>query len=109
MRHVALAHQRERPGRVGARGDARLLVLADQWYPGWNGYLDGKQVPIVRANYILRGLEVPAGDSTVVFRFEPRSFTNGVRLFLGAGLVVLAWLGALALTSWRRQAARTTM
>ena len=54
-----------------------FLVLADQWFPGWRATVDGTSVPIVRANYVFRLVEVPAGDSVVDFRYRPRSVALG--------------------------------
>jgi hypothetical protein len=70
---------------------AGLLVLSDLWHNGWHAYLDGKPVPILRCNYAIRGVEVPAGKSTVEFRYEPSSFTWGLRLALIAGGIITIW------------------
>ena len=50
-----------------------VLVLHDLWYPGWTAEVDGVRVPVLKANLIFRGVEVPAGAERVVFRFEPLS------------------------------------
>ena len=76
----------------------RVLILADAWYPGWNAYVDGRRVPIVRAYYALRALPVPAGRHTVRFSYEPQSVRVGVLL----SAVGLAVLGALIAASRRR-------
>ena len=48
-----------------------LLVLSEIWYPeGWTATIDGLEVPLVRANYILRALPIEAGDHEVVLSFE---------------------------------------
>ncbi|HEU6448120.1 MAG TPA: hypothetical protein VFV23_06775 [Verrucomicrobiae bacterium] len=47
-----------------------VLLLNDKYDPNWKAYLDGKQVPIFRANFIMRGVFVPAGQHTVEFKFE---------------------------------------
>jgi hypothetical protein len=89
------------PCRVTVRAEADkpgLLILADQWYAGWKATVNGEEKPVVIANYALRGVAVPAGNSEVVFRYEPRSFTDGARLSAAAGLALLAWVAWLA---WR--------
>jgi uncharacterized membrane protein YfhO len=53
-----------------------VLALNETWYPGWIAEIDGKRVPILRADVLFRGLEVPAGRHRVEFRFEPFSFDN---------------------------------
>jgi hypothetical protein len=76
--------------RVSADATA-LLVLNDLAAPGWRAEVDGRAAPIARANYLARGVFVPAGEHTVAFRYR----TPG----LGAGLL-LAALGAAAIAGW---------
>jgi hypothetical protein len=47
-----------------------LLFLSDNYYPGWNVYVNGKKTKIYRANYSFRAVEVPKGKSTVIFTYE---------------------------------------
>ncbi len=70
---------------------AGLVVLSDQWHPGWKAYLDQRRVPILRANHALRGVIVPEGSHRLEFRYEPASYA------LGCGL---AWASALILVCW---------
>lgn len=51
-----------------------LLMNSDTWYPGWRARIDGKEVPIHRANYMFRGVFVPAGEHTVEFDYWPTRF-----------------------------------
>jgi hypothetical protein len=67
-----------------------FVVLSDQYLPGWSATVDGRPVAIQRANYAFRLVEVPAGRSTVAFRYAPRS------LRWGAGLSAV---GAIALAA----------
>src|SRR5207302_11171376 len=53
-----------------------LLVLADQWYPGWHAYHNGTAVPLLRVNHALRGVVLPAGEGTVVFEYWPATLTR---------------------------------
>ena len=41
------------------------------------GKVDGQPVEHIRVDYILRGLRIPAGQHTVEFKFEPKSFERG--------------------------------
>lgn len=68
-----------------------LLVLNDSNFPGWRAYLNGQPAPMLSANYLFRGVVVPAGKSVVEFRYEPRSFQAGLALSLAA-FTVLAGL-----------------
>ena len=70
-----------------------LLILSEPHYPGWQAAVDGQAAPILRANYILRSIPVPAGEHTVDLTFRPLSFTIGaiistIALVLIGGTVV---------------------
>jgi len=83
-------------GTVNAATQA-LVVLNDTAYPGWRATVDGRDVPIVVADAIFRGVEVPAGSHTVEFKYRPESFTIGSVLTI-LGLLAIA---ALFLIDWR--------
>ncbi len=65
-----------------------ILTVTDTNYPGWRAFLDGKEIPILKANYLFRAVVVPAGKHEVQFRYEPVSFWLGVRLAIGTLLVL---------------------
>jgi hypothetical protein len=73
----------------GVRG---YLILLDSYYPGWQATLDGAPVPILRANYAFRAVEVTPGKHVVEFHFRPRSFSVGVLI---STLTLVAGLGVL--------------
>ena len=54
-----------------------FLQLADAYYPGWIAYLDGKKQNILRSDYALRAIKVPAGTHRVRFVYRPFSFYMG--------------------------------
>jgi hypothetical protein len=72
---------------VEAASDA-LLVLSDLDYPGWRAEVDGKAADILRANYLMRAVAVPAGRHTVSFAYEPASFRAGTAASLAGGLAI---------------------
>jgi hypothetical protein len=73
------------------------MVIADVWYPGWSAYMDGKSVPLLRANYLFKAVPVPKGEHEVTVVYQP------ILIYLGAGLsgltfvtliiLVAVWLG----------------
>jgi hypothetical protein len=79
-----------------------LVILSDLWDRGWQAYLDGKLVPILRANHAVRGVLAPAGSGVVEFRYEPASFALGVRLAGLAFVILLAWAG---MAIWKKKEA----
>jgi len=68
-----------------------MVVLADHWYAGWRAWVNGKEMPIHRVNHVLRGVEVPAGVSTIEYRFDPLNFRIGVWLTLSGIVILAAW------------------
>jgi hypothetical protein len=54
-----------------------ILVLTDSFYPGWEAYVDGEKMEVLRANYFFRGVLVPAGKHRVEFSYAPYSFKAG--------------------------------
>jgi hypothetical protein len=81
---IIVSVQMETPG---------LVVLADLWDKGWQAYLNGQRVPILRTNHAIRGVVVPAGSGMLEFRYAPASFAWGLGLAGLAAVVLLAWLG----------------
>ena len=79
---IVLAAKAERTG---------YLVLSEVWYPGWRATVNGEAAPILRANYTLRALPVPAGELTVRLWYAPESWRRGLLLF-AAGILLLAGL-----------------
>jgi hypothetical protein len=86
---VTVSVQMETPG---------LVVLADLWDKGWKAYLNGQPVPILRADHAVRGVVVPAGATTLEFRYESASFVLGLCLSGLAAVILLGWLGAVVWT-----------
>lgn len=69
----------------------QFAVFSEIWYDrGWKAFVDGKQVPIVKTNYALRGLSLPAGNHQIEFRFEPKMYSIGNTLVLICSLLTYA-------------------
>jgi hypothetical protein len=74
---------------------AGFAVFSEIYYAdGWVATIDEKETPIIRTNYVLRGLAVPAGDHRIKFEFKPASFYNSSK----AGIIssVFIWLLLIA-------------
>ncbi len=79
-----------------------LAVFSDMYYDkGWKAFVDGKETPIVRANYVLRAVKLPAGTHQIVFKFEPQSFILGNRIAAISSIVLFALLLAALLMACR--------
>jgi len=101
------AIKQETPSRilVEARMDTPgLLVLSDYWEKGWHAYVDGKSVPILRANYAVRGVALRAGTSTVEFRYESETVKRAFQLSVASALLLFGSLGS-GLWQWRNRKA----
>lgn len=71
-----------------------LAVFSEIYYPkGWIATIDGKEAPIFRTDYTLRGLEIPAGKHTIEFKFEPQVIETGGTIVLLSGLGMLLLIG----------------
>jgi hypothetical protein len=87
---------------------AGFVFLSDQFYPGWTATVNGAPAEILRANHAFRLVRVPAGASTVVFRYRPRSVWAGLAVSAGTvALVLAACLVRLRLRAWLRGAGLT--
>ena len=83
-----------------------LAVFSEIWYDkGWKAFVDGEELPILRANYVLRALQLPGGNHEVEFRFEPRSYHLGETISLIGSIVLVLGLAAAVWLELRRNAA----
>ena len=73
--------------RLAAPG---YLSTSDNSFPGWRAWVNGQEVPVLRANYTFRALALPAGSFSVVFRYAPFSFRIGLWAGVASLLFFLA-------------------
>ena len=83
----------------------QLVVFSEIYYPaGWKSYIDGKEVPHFKTDYVLRGMEVPAGNHEIVFRFEPQSYRTGTKVQIASSiLLILLCAGSLFIVLKKKQ------
>jgi len=76
---------------------AQFVVFSEMFYEhGWNAYLDGEKVPHYNVDYVLRGMEVPAGQHKISFKFEPQVIKTGSTIALASSIILgLLTLGGL--------------
>jgi len=74
-----------------------FAVFSEMYYEkGWKAYIDGSEVPIIRTDYLLRGLQVPGGNHNIEFIFAPASIRISNIVSLIASIVlVLGLAGAI--------------
>jgi len=80
----------------------QFAVFSEIYYPlGWNAYVDGKKTDYVNANYILRGLSIPAGKHAIKFVFEPESVKKGTSMMFIASIIILLVFAGGLFMAWR--------
>jgi hypothetical protein len=76
---------------VPAPSRGGLVVLTDQWYPGWTATVDGRDAPILRVDTALRAVAVGPGSHTIEYRYAPRWPVHG----LGVTALTAALVGVV--------------
>src|SRR5699024_7953538 len=80
---------------------AVLAVFSEVYYDkGWKAFVDGEEIPYFRANYLLRAAQLPGGNHTVEFKFEPQSYYIGENISLAASVALVLIFG---FAIWRRK------
>jgi uncharacterized membrane protein YfhO len=79
-----------------------VLLLNDKFDPDWKVSVDGKPAPLLRCNFIMRGVQVPTGDHQIEFRFAPP--VKGLYLSLAGIVLALGLVGFLAFS--KRESAK---
>lgn len=69
-----------------------LAVFSEVWYgpdKGWKAYVDGNEIPLLRANYLLRAAKLPAGKHKLTMEFAPKTFKMGETISLISSILLL--------------------
>lgn len=89
----------------------QFAVFSEVYYKsGWKAFVDGKEMPIVKTDYVLRGLALPAGQHQVIFKFEPESYMKGKSLTTIFSILLVLLLAVGIFMEWRnRNSLHTTV
>jgi hypothetical protein len=93
------------------RIDARLpnpaiLMLSEVFYPRWTAFVDGEAAQVIKANYILRAVALPAGEHEVVFRYDKSLVKNGLFVSVTVFALMLLLLLFAGVSEWRARGPR---
>lgn len=88
---------------------AGIAVFSEVYYDrGWKMYIDGKEQPYFRADYILRAAVIPAHEHKIEFIFHPASYYTGEGISLAGSIFLVLAIGGAAFTGLRKKADETT-
>ncbi len=77
------------------------LVISTSYYPGWRAWVNGQETSVLRANYAFNAIPIKAGQSQILFKYDP------ISVKLGWALSAVGLLGMIGLTIYiRRKQAR---
>ncbi|MFH2005411.1 MAG: hypothetical protein ABI333_02380 [bacterium] len=85
--------------RIHAPGPG-VVVINEAWYPGWQAFVNGKRVPVYRANALVRAVFVEPGRHRITMRFRP---TEGILLRWLLLVTLVSCLGLLGWSFWSRR------
>ncbi|MCM0080602.1 YfhO family protein [Geomonas sp. Red32] len=105
---LSLSRRAERIEVAGEAAAGATMVINDAFWPGWRAAIDGREVPILAADALVRAVVWPAGKHTLVMEYRPDELRVGKLLSLAGGVLLVAGiflLGRLSPSSPRRDAA----
>ena len=85
-------------------GVDQLVVFSEIWSDtGWKLYVDGKEHPLLRANYLLRCALIPSGEHQIVMEYVPKAWKVGNTIQLASSLLLLLGLIGAVVFSFRKK------
>jgi len=82
-----------------------FVVFSEVYYDkGWKAFVDGKEQPIIKTNYAIRGLSLAPGKHEIEFRFIPSSYYSGYAITkYSQWLLVLFFIATLGINFWNKR------
>jgi len=82
----------------------QLAVFSEIYYNlGWKAYIDNVETPIVKTNYVLRGLVVPAGVHAIRFEFKPNTIKNSIIASTFASILLWICIATMIVIAFRNK------
>lgn len=82
----------------------QFAVFSEVYYKsGWKAYIDEKEAPITKVNYVLRGLSIPAGKHDIRFEFKPEGYYTGKKITTIFSIILVVILVAGIFMEWRNR------
>ena len=80
-----------------------IVVFSEVYYPGWTATIDGNPAEVGRVDYVLRGIQMPAGSHKVEMMFYPKSVDNTETVAYIAYLLLFATIAAGVFFEWKKR------
>jgi uncharacterized membrane protein YfhO len=85
-------------------GSNQFAVFSEVYYArGWKAFVDGKESPIIKVNYVLRGLAIAPGKHEIKFEFKPQGYFTGRKLTSIFSIILLVLMAAGCFMEWRNR------
>lgn len=87
------SYQPNRLEYVTNNSNEGVAVFSEMYYPkGWKVTIDGQEAKMFRVNYVLRAMQIPAGQHKIEFVFDPEVVKTGSSLTLASSILMLLLL-----------------
>ncbi len=91
-----------------SNSDAKQFAVFSEIYyregKDWKATIDGQEVEHTRVNYVLRGLEIPAGNHEIIFEFRPAAFYTGENVSLAGSVIFVLLFGGAVFFTYKKSA-----
>ncbi|MEO8405189.1 MAG: YfhO family protein [Chitinophagaceae bacterium] len=82
----------------------QFAVFSEVYYKsGWKAFIDGKESPIIKTDYVLRGLAVPAGKHKIEFKFEPKGYMTGKMITSVFTIIMIVLIAIAIFMGWKQR------